>query len=59
MKKFWKDVKNANTESDTEVRDELWALEKIVTNIKEEVTEDTAVEIDQAIQILIKTLAQK
>ena len=59
MKKIWKDVKNANTESDTEVRDELWALEKIVANIKEEVSEDTAVEIDQAIQILIKTLAQK
>lgn len=59
MKKFWKDVKNANTESDIEVRDELWALEKIVANIKEEVSEDTAVEIDQAIQILIKTLAQK
>lgn len=59
MKKFWKDVKNANTESDTEVRDELWALEKIVANIKEEVSEDTAVEIDQAIQILIKTLAQR
>lgn len=42
-----------------ETRDELWALEKIVANIKEDVSEDTAKEIDHAIQILIRTMATK
>ena len=42
-----------------DIRDELWALEKIVENIKEDVSEDTAKEIDQAIQILVKAMAEK
>ena len=42
-----------------DIRDELWALEKIVANIKEDVSEDTAKEIDQAIQILVKAMAEK
>ena len=56
MEKLCEGVKNANTGNGTEVRDELWALETLVTNLKNNLSDETETDIDQAIQIIIKRM---